>query len=222
MKPTRWLWLTVTAALFAACNKTEEWADPPPGQSATPLHQWMPLAKGAYFVWRGDSIIRNSFFGTIDTIRYWHKMEVVDTFTDGEQRPHYIVHHFYRLDDSLAAWRPGRAETFLVDSAFLLRQGAGRVLLFLVASSHDSLAWDLHAFDAAPSHTATYRKVGATRLRLTHRLEASAIDYYRTQYLLARDSGIIAYYADSLEIELGGDTTDGVQVRERLHRFYVP
>ncbi len=218
----QWIWPLVALFMLATCSKDEEWSPPRADQWHLPLQQWIPLKKGAYFVWKGDSIIFNSFSGTIDTIRYYHKMEVVDTFTDSEPRFHHVVHHSYRYDDSAAPWRESHAETFIIDSPYLLLQSQGHTLLFLIQPAIDSLAWDLYLLDPMPPQTAFYQREDATRLRLVHQWEATAIDYYRTEYHLTLDSGITAYYADSLKIRFNSDTSDGFRVSEHLIHLYVP
>ena len=220
MKFRIWLWLV--PALIGACNRTEEWMPASNRASDAQYEQWMPLKKGAYFIWQGDSVILNSFFGTIDTVPYFHKMEIADTFTNQEDRLHLTAYHYYRRTDTSAPWQEAYAETFVVDSNRLLLQRPGQTLLFAVFPVQDRAEWDLYLYDPHPSTRAYYQQSDSLHAWLIHRADSTAIDYYRTAYLLTRDSGITRFIYDSLEINLNGDTIDGLRIRERLTQLYVP
>lgn len=88
-----------TLIFFNACKK-----EIVPSAEVNIGQEYFPLSIGHYIEYDVDSFLYNDFSKKIDTAKYEIRDEIVDTFSDNENRLSYIIYR-YRRDSISEPWR---------------------------------------------------------------------------------------------------------------------
>ena len=219
------LFFSLLTILFFACSNDDDNLP----ESINKLGQsYYPLEIGQIKIFQADSIIYDDFNNSIDTLSFFRKEELVDTFTNTSGEKVFISRLSFRFADTLP---------WIVQKDFIQKRSIQRAVLavdnliqvpltFPIAKNK---IWDLNALNTRAEQNLRYREVFVPFQRegvqydsaviVLHRDEENLIERFFTEEVYAPRRGLVYRKDIALDTELDGEIRKGFEASLLLIEF---